>query len=281
MTQFYKLTLDQAIADYQDGLITATGLLRYYFKIKFAPGWKIRLNPTEICTQLGFSRATFYKALAKLKQLSQASINKLTLIEVALGEEKITTQSDITNNDSTSKDKQSTTVNKNSSIEDKQSSTVEKSLLSKNLIPVKPSETNESGDSPDLDSNSYQTFLNSLSDNQRENFFGFCQRQASLLPEPPILVRKWIEHNWLDLCHAWAKHSPAVARLNNKTLQQDWSFHPRFKRWKFLLESEYDAPYFLRLIKNGGTPEERKAFAQWAIANGVVTLPEGIEVDGL
>ena len=68
-TQFYKLTLDRAIADYRDGLITATGLLRYYLKIRYAPGWKIKLNPPERCSLLGFTKATFYKALAKLKKL--------------------------------------------------------------------------------------------------------------------------------------------------------------------------------------------------------------------
>ncbi len=95
MTQFYKLTLDRAIADYQDGLITATGLLRYYLKIRYAPGWKIRLNPQEICSKLGFTKATFYKALAKLKKLGQASVGKLNLIPVTLTEEENAPEADL------------------------------------------------------------------------------------------------------------------------------------------------------------------------------------------
>ncbi|MGK7916439.1 MAG: hypothetical protein AB4038_13000, partial [Prochloraceae cyanobacterium] len=88
MTQFYKLTLERAIADYRDGLITATGLLRYYLKIRYAKGWKINLNPTEICSLLGFTKATFYKALAKLKKLGRVEIGKLTLIPLVFTEDE-------------------------------------------------------------------------------------------------------------------------------------------------------------------------------------------------
>ena len=118
MTQFYKLTLDRAIADYRDGLITATGLLRYYLRIRYAPGWKIRLNPPEICSKLGFTKATFYKALAKLKKLGQASIGKLNLIPVTLTE----TEEDVTESDPI---QNSPTVNSQSPTEDCESPIVD------------------------------------------------------------------------------------------------------------------------------------------------------------
>ena len=111
-TQFYKLTLDRAIADYRDGLITATGLLRYYLKIRYAKGWKIRLNPEEICSLLGFTKATFYKALTKLKKLGRAEIGKLNLVPVTLTEESETEEKQ----DSLTVDTQYSTVDSESPI---------------------------------------------------------------------------------------------------------------------------------------------------------------------
>ena len=67
--QYYRLTLEKAIAHYADGLITASGLLYFYLKIRLAPGWKCTLHQREITEKLGISRAAFYKAIAKLSEL--------------------------------------------------------------------------------------------------------------------------------------------------------------------------------------------------------------------
>jgi hypothetical protein len=133
-TQFYKLTLDRAIADYRDGLITATGLLRYYLKIRYAPGWKIRINPEEICSLLGFTRATFYKALGKLKKLGRAEIGKLNLIPLTLTEESETDEKQ----DSPTVDTQSPTVESKSPTVESNSPTGFSSLQSENLTPPNP-----------------------------------------------------------------------------------------------------------------------------------------------
>ena len=286
MTQFYKLTLDRAIADYRDGLITATGLLRYYLKIRYAPGWKINLNPTEICSLLGFTKATFYKALAKLKKLGRAKIGKLTLIPLTLTEderpreEEIPPEADVTK-DSPTVDPKSPTVYSESPTKEQQSPTRNSSLQSENLTPPKPQKNKASSGSPDSSSNSYQSFSLSLSDSQRESFAKFCEEQAHKLPNPPVLLKKWIQHNWEELRSLWCKKSPEVAYSSGSVSQQDWRNHPRFNRWKRKLECQYQARDFLVLLNNGGTEEERRAFARWAIDNGVVKLPEGVTVDGL
>ena len=74
---------------------------------------------------------------------------------------------------------------------------------------------------------------------------------------------------------------PQCSIFEYDTAQQDWYAHPRFNRWKRRLECEYDAPYFIILLKNGGTEEERRAFARWAIDNKVVKVPEGVIINGL
>lgn len=180
MTQFYRLTLDRAIADYQDGLITATGLLRYYLKIRYAPGWKIRLNPEEICSLLGFTKATFYKALAKLKKLGRAEIGKLTLIPLVFTEEEIAESVDIVK-DSPTVEPESPIVYSESTIGEKESPTGKSSLHSENLTSPKAPKIKADSDSPDSSSNPYQSFSLSLSDSQRENFLTFCQQQEGWL----------------------------------------------------------------------------------------------------
>jgi hypothetical protein len=280
MTQFYRLTLDRAIADYQDGLITATGLLRYYLKIRYAPGWKIRLNPEEICSLLGFTKATFYKALAKLKKLGRAEIGKLNLIPLVFTEEEIAESADIAK-DSPTVEPESPIVDSESPIREQESPTGKSSLQSENLTSPKALEIKKNSDSPDSSSNSYQSFSLSLSDSQRENFLAFCQQQANQLPKPPVLVKKWIQRNWEELRSLWCKKSPKVAFMSGDISQQDWTNHPNFKRWKRYLECQYQARDFIVLLNNGGTKEEKRAFARWAIDNSVVKLPEGVTVDGL
>ena len=281
MTQFYKLTLDRAIADYRDGLITATGLLRYYLKIRYAPGWKIRLNPPEICSLLGFTKATFYKALGKLKQLGRAEIGKLNLIPVTLTEtEENAPESDLIQ-DSPTVEFQSPTEDCESPIVDHQSPSVKSSRPSENLTPPKPRKINKDSDSPDVSSDSYQNFIHSLSQSQREKFLEFCQQQASQLPKPPVLVKRWIQNNWSELRGLWCKKFPDVVYSSDNISQENWYNHPRFNKWKRRLECQYDAPYFITLLKNGGTEEERRAFARWAIDNGVVKVPEGVTIEKL
>lgn len=67
MTQFYKLTLDRAIADYQNGLIRATGLLYFYLQIHFSGQEKFELDRDRVCQELGISKAQFYRSLKKLE----------------------------------------------------------------------------------------------------------------------------------------------------------------------------------------------------------------------
>lgn len=66
-TGIYRITLAQAIAHYQQGDITAKGLLYFYFKIRIAPGRKLEESPKEICKKLGIQKSTFYSGISRLK----------------------------------------------------------------------------------------------------------------------------------------------------------------------------------------------------------------------
>ncbi|MEQ8956549.1 MAG: hypothetical protein RLP02_01290, partial [Coleofasciculus sp. C2-GNP5-27] len=67
MTQHYRMTQADAIAQYKDGLISSTALIYYYLKIKLAPDWKMTLHQRSVCKELGISKAAFYKGIQRLK----------------------------------------------------------------------------------------------------------------------------------------------------------------------------------------------------------------------
>lgn len=230
-TQFYKLTLDRAIADYRDGLITATGLLRYYLKIRYAKGWKIRLNPEEICSLLGFTKATFYKALAKLKKLGRAEIGKLNLIPLTLTEESEAEEKQ----DSPTVDTQSPTVYSESPTEEKESPTVKSSLQLENFTPPKPPKTKASSSSPDFYSNNsnkktdtlsqsteVEEEINQLTSEERENFRNFCEKQAYQLPTTPTLINRWIMAHLGELWGLWLKSRAVVQNTTSTVDFQKW-----------------------------------------------------------
>lgn len=68
MTQFYQLTLPDALTQYQAGFLSSAGLLFNYLKIKFAHGWKMQINQQKVCQEIGLSRDQFYRGLKLIKQ---------------------------------------------------------------------------------------------------------------------------------------------------------------------------------------------------------------------
>ena len=284
MTQFYQLTLQDALTQYRAGFLSSAGLLFNYFKIKFAPGWKMHLNQQKICQELGLSKDQFYRGLKLIKQhFPNLKLHRTTAL---VGEFE---SSNTSSNDKNSVDEPVAPAT-NPVVETTNSvvtpatpvaPTTTPVVETATLAPPKPRKTNEDSDSPDSSSDLYQNFIHSLSQSQREKFFEFCQQQANQLPKPPVLVKRWIQHNWSELRGLWCKKFADVVYENGNVSQEDWYAHPRFNRWKRRLECQYDAPYFITLLKNGGTEEERRAFARWAISNGVVKVPEGVTIEKL
>lgn len=84
----YRMTLDDAIADYRSGLISATALVYYYLKIHSAPGYKMTLHQPEISEVLGISKAAFYKAIQRLKDKGLIHKKAPNMLVVALGNGK-------------------------------------------------------------------------------------------------------------------------------------------------------------------------------------------------
>jgi len=62
-----RLTVDEVKAQYKAGLLTITGYFYNWLLASKREGWRLRSNVPKISDELGVSRSSFYKAIAKLK----------------------------------------------------------------------------------------------------------------------------------------------------------------------------------------------------------------------
>ena len=213
MTQFYQLTLKDALTQYQAGFLSSAGLLFNYLKIKFAPGWKMQINQQKVCQELGLSRDQFYRGLKLIKK--HFPNLKLYRTTALVGE--FETQNNTSVNEPVVPATDSVVEAANSSVDSTKpvAPTANRVVeTATNTQPKRP-KIKAHGDSPDSSSNSYQSFSASLSDSQRESFSKFCEQQAQKLPNPPVLLKKWIQHNWQELVANWQKKFRDVVSLES------------------------------------------------------------------
>jgi len=245
MTQFYKMTLAEAISHYQQGDLTVKGLLHIYLKIKIGPGWQLKKSQKEICDELGIGKSGFYTALSKLK--TEGSINWSTPANtqycISLPDRVLNSetekcgqkfhdcgnQSTIAESQSTIAESQSTIAESQSTIAESQSTIAEsQSTIAENKA-SKPLLNLNHSPSSDLYSDSYQIYLISLSEGERKNFLNFCQEEAKKLPKPPTLPMRWIERNLEDLKAKWESFNGNDDISNHQTSKFSvWANHPRF-----------------------------------------------------
>ena len=196
MTQFYQITLEDAIADYKLGKLTTFGLVDYYIKIKFAPGWKIVLNLRNICSELGLTLNSLYRALKKIKQLGDRHIFIKT-------------------------EKEYCTFDNNHHTPAKTSCKFAKTDLQTS------SKTNVSSDPPDIKLNTKHISLckqvDKLPQEQRESFLLFANQRVDELPKRPALPSKWIAANFEDLHSEFKRASaPETQKTTQDAVFYEW-----------------------------------------------------------
>jgi len=273
MTQHYRMTQADAIAQYKDGLISATALIYYYLKIKLAPDWKMTLHQRSVCKELGISKAAFYKGIQRLKDKGLIDWEAPNGVVVSFVQSEDTCDQSKTVERSTDACDQSETVGQigdsldksetcwtdqrligqiGDSLDKSETHWTDQRLIgqigdsldrsetrwtdqrlvgqirdsldrsetpldrsetpldrSETPTPPNPAQSKHSPDSP----YSYQIFINSLSDCERESFFEFGMKKAAELPKPPVLPKKWIERNWLELSSEFKAVSSPVSSL--------------------------------------------------------------------
>ena len=276
--QYYQIKLEDAIALYQEGNLTAAGLLKLYIKIKFAPGWQIGLIPEQVCQVLGIAKATFYKALAKVKE--QSGLKQIKLInKIMLGDEQTSTnepkkpQSPTVESDSTTVESKSTTVESESTTVEFESTSVEnKSTTVENKPPKEPTSKQHS-DSPDLSSNIYSNFISNLSQEEREKFLDFCKKRTDSFDIPLKCGLKTFLAAWnkktdtpyfVEFWDLYKKEADVV--LNPTEKSNTTGVKPNFEKWYYWMKEvgimvrKYDWRGEVGAIDNCG---KSQSFEEW------------------
>ncbi len=193
--QHYRMTLDDAISHYQCGLISATALLYYFLKIRLKETWKITLHQREITKKLGISRAQFYRGIQRLKEkqlidweapnglvveLTKPQISTNVLDKTATSEQNCNRV-----NKTATSEQNCNRVNKTATPVNKTATPVNKTATA---TPPKPLQNKGSSDPP----NSYQIFIKSLSEGERENFLKFVEESIDKFDPPINDIEGWL-----------------------------------------------------------------------------------------
>ncbi len=212
--QHYRLSLEKAKKDYEDGIITATGLVYYAVGIYRKPGQKLRVKDIDaFCSEIGINRATFYRAISKLKAKNRLEWEAIAGVDLWIPLEpnviqhptaESQTEQEISQNCETLLQ-----MSENLSQICETSSQDSETLLQtcENLSqlgdgqPEKPSCCKDSS----IPSNIYQSFLNFLSIDQRERFKKFCKKAISQLPHRPVLEESWLNEHHQELWRQYQK----------------------------------------------------------------------------
>ncbi|TFI50808.1 hypothetical protein BLD44_029470 [Mastigocladus laminosus UU774] len=220
--QHYRMTLNDAIALYKSNDLTAKGALKIWVRIRFKTGWEGFIDTKELRELFDMRRSTFWEALGKLEEEGEIELSEPHKIHIKR-------------------------LSDSSGIPDDES--------------LKPSQQAESSEPPDLIQDLYQSFINSLSEGERESFLKFGSEKAAKLPSPPQLPRKWIEANFEELAAQWRK-TPSGAATNSK-----WENDPRHQEWMDKIRSLGFGAF---IYESGKRDKEREEFFRWANANNLI-----------
>ncbi len=202
--QHCRLTVDRVVELYQNGYLTAKGALGLWIETKLACGWETVVSPKSIQQLFSkndkpMARSTFWGAMHSLQEdglidfdqperihikrlpnppeSGEDSAPKTVLSEKSNDVQKIEPPSKILNQ----RPENRTTVQK-----------IERA--SKILNEQQPEISPAQGFSTSSNSsqNSYQIFIKSLSDEQREGFNKWCELEVSKLPWPIQNIHDWL-----------------------------------------------------------------------------------------
>lgn len=280
--QHYRLSLEQARLDHKDGIITTTGLIYYAIGILRKPGHKLRVKDIEIfCADLKIGVSTFYKSIKKLKDKGRIRWNNLDGIELwipASNEVEIVSQTEVAtseNPDSTIKENNSLIVETGFPTRESNSPIVETDS------PIRENKSLQiaSGKHFNPSSTTYQLFINSLSDSERDNFEKFVREEWKILTSrngssgkeivslERFLSKPEDRNNW------WQKFLKSAAGKASKkealATLHDWRNDERFDEWIwFAFNRGYEWVH-----EDEAERALRQAFYDWAFA---VNAFEGI-----
>ena len=187
--QFYPITLADALMLYERGLLSTSGLLYIFLRIRLAPGWKMTLHQREISQRLGISKSQFYRAINKLKDEGlidwEAPNGLVVTVGISSGQ-----QNSVTPNETQLRPSELSYAERNSVAPSETPVTFSETpvTFSETNTPSKPAPSKASSASPD----SYQIFIKSLSDYAREKFLSFVREKTANFPQLINDVEAWL-----------------------------------------------------------------------------------------
>lgn len=282
LKQHYRLSLEQARLDHQDGIITTTGLIYYAIGILRKPGHKLRVKDIEVfCADLKIGVSTFYKSIKKLKDKGRIRSHNLDGIELwipASNEVEISSLTEVATNGNTEspiRENNSPSLEIDSPVRENNSPSLESNYPIRENKSLKASSDNDFSPS----STTYQLFINSLSDNERETFEKFVREEWKRLTskngssgEEIVSLERFLSkpedrNNW------WQKFLKSTAGKAAKkealVTSSDWRNDPRFTEW---IWSAFNRGYEW-VHEDEAERANRQAFYDWAFA---VNAFEGI-----
>ena len=206
MTQFYQITLERAISDYRLGKLTTFGLVDYYIKIKFAPGWKISIDPKKAIEELGITIHQFRRAISKIKETISITLKTTFQIVGEMPAENGNTPN----------------VNRATPHVNKVTAGVNHVTPNANRDRQNPNKNKASSDSPDNRSNIDQIPLSKIEQipaEEREKFLIFANQKVDELPKRPTLPKRWIIANFDELYSEWKKQAAPETQKATKDKQ--------------------------------------------------------------
>lgn len=270
MTQFYKLKLEEAIALHQQGLLSTSGLLYFFLRIRLAPGWKMTLHQREISEKLGISKSQFYRAINKLSASGFIDWDAPNGLVVTLGG-SYDERNSVTSSETLVRQSQLSCSQRNLVTDSATGVTMNATGVTMNATPTPPKATTNKASSPSPDS--YQIFIKSLSDSTREKFLNFVKEKIKDWTKPINDVEGWLAGLNQAGQFRWQVYYTMFQSEVGEAVapSQDWENHPQWQQ--AIAAMRTGVPRFIVLGQPGCEDLEkstRQAMADYAEANNLI-----------
>ncbi len=202
--QHCRLTVDRVVELYQSGYLTAKGALGLWIETRLAEGWKTTIQPKQIQelfnkNNKAMARSTFWHAMNSLLEDGKIHFEQPSRLHI-----KRLPSSKSDDKDSGPRTEPSKILDNVQNSEPpskildehpKNETSIQNSEPPSKILDEQQPETpppQDSSTSSNSSQNSYQIFIKSLSDEQREGFNKWCELEISKLPWPIQNIHDWL-----------------------------------------------------------------------------------------
>jgi len=231
--QHYRLSLEKAKQDYADGILTATGLIYYAIGIYRAPGQKLRVSDIDqFCDRLDLNRATFYRAISKLKAKNRINWEAVGGVDLWIVNPKITQLHAVQEVslicESNLQDSEIVLPIGESDLQDSEivlpigESNLQDGDKQSLKLPTRKDSGNSSDNLSNRSSDGFQILIKTLSENDRTKFLEFCQNQQK--------DQDWIEEHHITLWEQFQKES-CVEQKDSELVKSSAPFSPKYDQF--------------------------------------------------